>query len=141
MFSDRIVLFGYLNVEGSDGGSYIDRVIFCVVLRIVLVGDETLTEVLRSGVIFWVSSCVSTSELEGKLKVMMRRGDVSEFNCGLYVFGLGLTILVGTLTNWLFGDSSCVEVVDSGVVYSLVLFSFICCTIFPLRFSFRFSGV
>ena len=134
-------MFGYLNVEGSDGGSYIDRVIFCVLSRIVLVGDETLTEVLRSEVIFWVSSFISSSELEGKLKVMMRRGDVSESNRGLYVFGLGLTILVGTLLIWLFVDGpvcdvSCVEVVDSGVVYSLVLFSIICCTIFPLRFSF-----
>ena len=49
---DRIVLFRYLNVEGTDGGSYIDRVIFCVVSRIVLVGDETLTEVVRSEVVF-----------------------------------------------------------------------------------------
>ena len=52
---------------------------------------------------------------------MMRRGDVSECDCGLYVFGLGLTTLVGTLTNWLFVDvpvcdASCAEVVNSGVV-------------------------
>ena len=58
LFSDRIVSFGYLNVDGSDGGSYIDRVRFCVVFifclfsRIVLVGDETSTEVLRNEVIF-----------------------------------------------------------------------------------------
>ena len=51
-FSGRIVLFGYLKVEGGDGGSYIDRVIFCVVLEIVLVGDETLTEVSRIETIF-----------------------------------------------------------------------------------------
>ena len=61
---------------------------------------------------------------------MLRRGDVSEYDCGSYVFGLGLTTLVGTLTNWLFVDvpvfdASCAEVVDSGVVYSLVLFSFV----------------
>ena len=75
---------------------------------------------------------------------MMRRGDVSEFDCGLYVFGLELTTLDGTLTNWLFVDvpvceTYCAEVVDSGVVYSLVLFSFICCTIVSLRFHFDFQ--
>ena len=61
---------------------------------------------------------------------MLGRGDVSEYDCGLYVFGLGLTTLVGTLTIWLFVDvpacdASCAEVVDSGVVYSLGLFQFI----------------
>ena len=61
---------------------------------------------------------------------MMRLGDVSESDCGLYVFGLALTILVGILTNWLFVDvpvcdASWAEVVDSGVVNSFVLFSFI----------------
>ena len=60
---------------------------------------------------------------------MLRRGDVSECDCGSYVFGLELRTLVGTLTNWLFVDvpvcdTSCAEVVDSGVVYSLLLFSF-----------------
>ena len=97
-------MFGYLKVEGSGRGKYIDRVIFCVVLEIVLVGDETLTEVLQSEVKLRVSSCISSSELEGKLKVMLRRGDVSEYDCGSYVFGLRLTTLVGTLTNWLFVD-------------------------------------
>ena len=58
---------------------------------------------------------------------MLRCGDVSKFDCGSCVFGLGLTILVGILTNWVAVDVSvcdafCAEVVDSGVVY--VLFSF-----------------
>ena len=61
---------------------------------------------------------------------MIRQGDVSEYDCGLYEFGLGLTTLVGTLTKWFFvdvpvSDASCVEIVDSGVIYSLVLFSFV----------------
>ena len=61
---------------------------------------------------------------------MLRRGNVSEYDCGSDVFGFGLTTLVGTVTNWLFVDvpfcdASCAEVVDSGGVYSLVLFSFI----------------
>ena len=57
-FQIELFCLDILNVEGSDGGSYIDRVIFCVVFifclisRIVLVGDETSTEVLSNEVIF-----------------------------------------------------------------------------------------
>ena len=52
------------------------------------------------------------------------------YDCGSCVFCLGLTILVRILTNWVFidvpvSDAFCIEVVDSGVVYSLALFSFI----------------
>ena len=47
-----MVSFECLKVEGNDGGSYIDRIIFPVLLEIVLVGDKTLTEVSRIEVVF-----------------------------------------------------------------------------------------
>ena len=103
------------------------RVLFHVVLEIVLVGDKTLTELSRIEVKFCVLSCTSSSGLGGKVKVILRCGDVSEYDCGSCVFCLGLTILVGILTKWVvadvpFCDVFCAEVVDSGVVYSLVMF-------------------
>ena len=75
------------------------------------------------------------------LNVVLRCGDVSKDDCGSCKFGLGLTILVGILRNWVVVDVSvcdafCAEVVDSGVVYSLGLPSFMWSAIFSLRFSF-----
>ena len=103
------------------------RFVFRVLLEIVLVGDKTLTEVSRIEVIFWVLSCITSSGLGGMLKVILRCGDVSEYDCGSYVFCLGLTILVGILTNWVVVDVAvcdafCAEVVVSGVENSLALF-------------------
>ena len=77
---------------------------------------------------------------------MVRCGDVSNDDCGSCVFVLGLTILVGILTNWVVVDVSvcdafCAEVVGSGVVYSLALLSFIWSAISSLRFSFGFQNV
>ena len=70
------------------------RVVFRVLLEIVLVGDKTLTEISRLEVIFWVPSCTTSSGLGGKLKVILRCGDVSKYDCGPCVFCLGLTIVV-----------------------------------------------
>ena len=75
---------------------------------------------------------------------MLRCGDVSEDDGGSCVFGVGRTILVAILTNWVVVDVSvcdafCAEVVDSGVVYSLALLSFMGSAISSLRFSFWFS--
>ena len=88
-----------MKTEGTDGGSYMGRVVFRVILGIFLVGDKTLTEISRLEVIFWDPSCVVSSGLGGKVKVMLRCGSVSEYDCEACVFCLGLTILVGTLTN------------------------------------------
>ena len=120
------------------------RVVFRVILEIVLVGDKTLTEISRQEVIFWVLSCIASSGLGGNVKVMLRCGDVSEYDCGSCVFCLGLTIRVGSLTNWVVADVSvcdafCAEVIDSGVVYSLALLSFMWNAISSLRFSLWFS--
>ena len=96
-------------------------------LEIVLVGDKTLTEISRLEVIFWVLSCIASSGLGVKVKVLLRCGAVSEYGCGSCVFCLGLTIPVGILTNRVVADVSvcdafCAEVLDSGVVYSLHCF-------------------
>ena len=48
-----------------------DRVIFRILLKIILVGDRTLTEVSRVEVIFLVLSCTtSSSGLGGMVKVL-----------------------------------------------------------------------
>ena len=83
----------------TDGGSYIGRVVFRVLLETVLVGDKALTEVSRIEVILWVLSSIIFSGLGGMVKVILRCRDVSEYDCGSCVFCLGLTILVGVLTN------------------------------------------
>ena len=68
---------------------------------------------------------------------MLRRGDVCKYGCESCVSYRGLTILVGTLTNWLFIDVSvcatfCAEAMDSGVVHSLVLLSLLLEIMFSL---------
>ena len=88
------------------------RVVFRVLLEIVLVGDKTLTEKSRIEVIFWVLSCITSSRLGGKVKVILRCGDVSEYDCGSCVFCLGLTILVVILTNWVVADVSVCDVIS-----------------------------
>ena len=46
------MLFECVKTEGSDEGLYMDRFIFRVLLEIVLVGDKTITEILRIEVVF-----------------------------------------------------------------------------------------
>ena len=75
------------------------RDVFRVLLEIVLVGNKTLTEISRQEFIFGVLSCIVSSGLGGKVKVMLRCGSVSEYDCGSCVVCLGLTILVGILIN------------------------------------------
>ena len=104
-----------MKTKRADGGSYMGRVVFRVLLEIVLVGDKSLTEISRLEVIFCVLSCIASSGLGVKIKVMLRC--VSEYDCGSCVFCLGLTILVGILTNWVVADVSvcdafCAEVLE-----------------------------
>ena len=87
---------------------------------------------------------MSSTGQGGKIKVLLRFGDMSELDCGLCVFCLGLTTLVVTQTNWLIVDvlgcdAFCAEVADSGVVNSHALFSF---TLVPyFHFYFHFDQV
>ena len=64
------------------------RVVFRVLLEKVLVGDKTLTDLSRLEVIFWVLFCITSSGLGGKVKVMLRCGDVSEYDYRSCVFCL-----------------------------------------------------